>query len=407
MASTTTPTMRPNASSSRPAKDEHVLHTYLRADEVFVEGRGCELVDENGKVYLDFLSGIAVSALGHNHPELVAALRDQLGRVTHTSNLYRHPYTEEVATRIARLSRLDSVFFTNSGAEAVEAALKIARKHQRSRGNTSRTGFVALEGSFHGRTMGALSITHTEKYRTPFEPLIPGVTFVAPDDRARLAEVLRTKQYAALIAEPIQGESGVREVPVEFLRLARELCTETGTVLIHDEVQCGSGRTGTFLFGEQLGLAPDIATLAKPIGAGLPMGACVVSRDFADVLVPGDHGSTFAGGPLVLRGALVFLTLLEEGGLQQRVRERGAELRSGLADMQGDLDVITELRGRGLIQGVRLARGAEDVQKRLYARGLIVNRTGGDVLRLLPAYVITSDEIQRGLALLRDELAKL
>jgi predicted acetylornithine/succinylornithine family transaminase len=390
-----------------PNMDEHVLHTYLRAPEVFVHGRGCELVDADGKVYLDFLSGIAVSALGHNHPELVAALRDQLGRVVHTSNLYRHPYTEEVATRIARLTRLDSVFFTNSGAEAVEAALKIARKAQRSRGETKRTGFVALEGSFHGRTMGALSVTHTEKYRAPFEPLVPGVTFVAPGDGERLTEVLRTRANAALIVEPIQGESGVRDVPIEFLRLARELCTETGTVLIHDEVQCGSGRSGTFLLGEQLELLPDIATLAKPIAAGLPMGVAVVNRELASVLSPGDHGSTFAGGPLVCRGALVFLRLLEEGGLQQHVRERGAELRAGLADMQRELSVITELRGRGLIQGVRLARGAEDVQKRLYQRGLIVNRTGGDVLRLLPAYVITSDEIQRGLALMHDELRKL
>jgi acetylornithine aminotransferase len=255
--------------------------------------------------------------------------------------------------------------------------------------------------------MGALSITHTQKYRTPFEPLVPGVTFVAPGDGDRLAEVLRTRQNAALIVEPIQGESGVREVPVDFLRLARELCTETGTVLIHDEVQCGSGRTGSFLMGEQLGILPDVATLAKPIGAGLPMGAAIVSRELAGVLVPGDHGSTFAGGPFVCRAALVFLRLLEEGGLQERVRERGAELRAGLADMQGELSVITELRGRGLIQGVRLARGAEDVQKGLYQRGLILNRTGGDVLRLLPAYVITSDEIQRGLALMRDELRKL
>jgi predicted acetylornithine/succinylornithine family transaminase len=387
--------------------DEHVLHTYLRADEIFVSGRGCELVDASGKVYLDFLSGIAVSALGHDHPELVAALRDQVGRVVHTSNLYRHPYTEEVATRIARLSRLDAVFFTNSGAEANEAALKIARKHQRLRGETDRTAFVALEGSFHGRTMGALSITHTEKYRAPFEPLVPGVTFVAPGDSIRLAEVLRTRKNAALIVEPIQGESGVRDVPVDFLRLARELCTETGTVLVHDEVQCGSGRTGTFLLGEQLGILPDIATLAKPIAAGLPMGVTIVSRELASVLVPGDHGSTFAGGPLACRAALVFLRLLEEGGLQEKVRERGAELRAGLADMQGELDVVTELRGRGLIQGVRLARGAEEAQKRLYLRGLILNRTGGDVLRLLPAYVIRSDEIQRGLALMRDELRKL
>jgi predicted acetylornithine/succinylornithine family transaminase len=387
--------------------DEHVLVTYRRAEEVFVEGVGAEIRDEQGRVYLDFLSGIAVNALGHGHEGFVEAVRDQVGRLVHTSNLFRHPYTEAVAGRIARLTKLEACFFTNSGAEAVEAALKIARKHQRNAGHPERTGFVALEGSFHGRTLGALSVTHTEKYRAPFGPLIPGVVFVPFDDEAALERALVDGKPAALILEPIQGESGLREVPVSFLNRARALCDETGTVLIHDEVQCGSGRTGNFLAAESADVVPDIVTLAKPIAGGLPMGVAVVAKKFANTLEPGDHGSTFAGGPLVCRAALAFLTALEEGGLGEHVRARGQQLKRGLEALERDFPVIVELRGRGLIQGLRLGRDAEELQKDLYARGLIVNKTGGDVIRLLPPYVITAAQIARGLELLREGLEAL
>jgi acetylornithine/N-succinyldiaminopimelate aminotransferase len=384
--------------------DEHVLHTYQRAEEVFVSGRGAEIVDQSGREYLDFLGGIAVSALGHAHPALVEALRDQVGRVMHVSNLYRHPYTEEVATRLARLTGLEAVFFTNSGAEANECALKIARKFQRDSGHPERTGFVALEGGFHGRTMGALSITHVAKYRAPFEPLVPGCAWVPVGDVAALRAALSNLRPAALFVEPIQGEAGVRDLPYDYLRAARRICDETGTLLVHDEVQAGSGRTGDFLSGDAAGVKPDVATLAKPIAAGLPMGACIVAKKLAGTFHPGDHGSTFAGGPLVCRAALVFLRELEEGGLLQQVRERGVQLRAGLEGLQREMPVITELRGRGLIQGVRLGRNAEEAQKDLYRAGLIVNRTGGDVLRLLPPYVITSAQIARGLDILRDVL---
>lgn len=387
--------------------DEHVLHTYLRAEEVFVEGRGAELVDANGKKYLDFLGGIAVSALGHGHPGLVEALRDQVGKLIHTSNLFRHPYTEEVALRVTRLAGMEAVFFSNSGTEANEAALKIARKHQRNVGTPERTRFVALEGGFHGRTMGALSITHSAKYREPFEPLVPGVTFVAPGDVAALERALRGDRPAALIVEPIQGEAGVRDLSFDFLRAARKLCDETGTILIHDEVQGGSGRTGDFLAGDAAGVKPDIATLAKPIAAGLPMGMCLVSKKLENTLQPGDHGSTFAGGPLVCRAALVFLREFEEGGLQANVRARGTQLRAALEGVQREFPIVTELRGRGLIQGVRLERGAEELQKTLYRDGLITNRTGGDVIRLLPPYVVTSAQIARGVDILREALRTL
>jgi predicted acetylornithine/succinylornithine family transaminase len=390
--------------------DEHVLLTYRRAEEVFVDGDGAEIRDAQGRVFLDFLSGIAVNALGHAHPELVAALQEQATQLLHVSNLYRHPYTEEVAARIAHLTGLEACFFSNSGAEAVEAALKIARKHQRNAGRPERTGFVALEGSFHGRTFGALSVTHTEKYRAPFEPLLQGVTFVPPGDAAALEKALAPTEGAApaaLILEPIQGESGVRELPFEYLRLARRLCDASGTVLIHDEVQCGCGRTGNFLAAEAAGVTPDVVTLAKPIAAGLPMGVTVVSKALAGALEPGDHGSTFAGGPFVCRAALVFLRLVDTGGLLEQVRARGQQLRRGLETIERDFPVVIELRGRGLMQGVRLSRGAEELQKELYRRGLIVNRTGGDVIRLLPPYVITSAQVHRGLDLLREGLETL
>jgi len=394
--------------------DEHVLVTYRRAEEVFVEGIGAEIRDEQGKVYLDFLSGIAVNALGHAHPDVVAGIRDQAGRLLHTSNLFRHPYTEEVASRIAALTGLEACFFSNSGAEAVEAALKIARKHQRVSGHPERTDFVALEGSFHGRTLGALSVTHTEKYRAPFGPLLGGVTFVPVGDERALERALAPTHEekgraapAALILEPIQGESGVRELPHGFLQLARRLCDETETVLVHDEVQSGCGRTGNFLAAEAAGVKPDIVTLAKPIAAGLPMGVTVVRKTLAAALEPGDHGSTFAGGPLVCRAALVFLKLLDEGGLLEQVRARGQQLRRGLETIERDFPVVVELRGRGLMQGLRLSRGAEELQKDLYRRGLIVNRTAGDVIRLLPPYVITSAQIARGIELLREGLEAL
>ena len=385
----------------------HLLNTYAPAPEVFVGGDGAELRTQDGRVYLDFLAGIAVSALGHNHPRLVRELTEQLGQAIHLSNLYRHPYAQDVATRIARLSGLEAVFFTNSGTEANECAIKIARKVAYKKGDAKRTGLVALEGSFHGHSMGSVSLTHTEKYRKPFAPLLPGVEFVAPGDVARLEALLATRTFQALFLEPIQGEQGVKELPHDFLRAARELCTKTGTLLVHDEVQAGCGRTGTFLSADAAGVKPDVATLAKPIAAGLPMGCTVVSKEFADVFEPGDHGSTFAGGPFVCRGALVFLELMEHGGLQEAVRARGAELRAGLADLQGEFPVITELRGRGLMQGVRLARGAEEAQKKLYAKGLITNRTAGDVLRILPPYVVTSEQIARGISILREALAEL
>ena len=383
--------------------DEGLMKTYGRADEVFVGGHGAVLQDSTGREFLDFLAGIAVSALGHGHAGLAAALRDQVGKVVHLSNLFRHPYTEQVATRLCKLTDMAAAFFTNSGTEAVECALKLARKAMHVRGTPERTSFVALEGGFHGRSLGALSLTWSEKYRKPFQPL-QKVTWVPPEDIAALATALRADQPAAFVLEPVQGEGGIRALSTAYLQQVRALCTETGTLLVHDEIQSGCGRTGKFLAGQQAGVIPDVVTLAKPIAAGLPMGACLTTAALADTFAKGEHGSTFAGGPLVCRAALVFLDEVERG-LLGNVQDRGRQLHAGLRALAAEFKFVREVRGQGLMLGLRLHHSAEAVQKALYQNGLIVNCTSTDVLRIVPPFVITAEQVQRGLHILRSTLA--
>jgi acetylornithine/succinyldiaminopimelate/putrescine aminotransferase len=262
---------------------------------------------------------------------------------------------------------------------------------------------VALEQGFHGRSLGALSLTWNEKYRKPFQPL-QHVTWVAPEDTATLARVLRSEKPAGLVIEPVQGEGGIRVLSAPFLRAARELCTETGTLLVHDEIQSGCGRTGRFLAAQEAGVTPDVVTLAKPIAAGLPMGACLATPALADTFQKGEHGSTFAGGPLVCRAALVFLREVENG-LLDNVTARGAELRGGLESLQREFAMVREVRGRGLMLGLRVHHSGEALQKALYRSGLIVNCTAGDVLRIVPPFVLTAEDVQDGLRILRQTLA--
>lgn len=387
--------------------DEGLMKTYARMPEVFTNGCGAVLQTEDGRQFLDFLAGIAVSALGHADPDLVAALRDQVGKVVHLSNLFRHPYTEAVATRLCKLTGMGAAFFTNSGTEAMECALKLARKAMHVRGTPHRTSFVAIEGGFHGRTMGAVSLTHNEKYRKPFAPLLD-VTWVAPGDVEGLARVLREKQPAALVLEPIQGEGGIRDLGADFLRAARRLCDETGTLLVHDEVQCGCGRTGDFLGAMAHGVTPDVVVLAKPIAAGLPMGACLASAALADTFAPGEHGSTFAGGPLVCRAALVFLQKIEQGDLMANVKARGAQLRAGLEQLLREFPtIVREVRGRGLMMGLRLHHSGKEFQQGLYQAGVITNLTAGDVIRIVPPYVVTAEQVDAALARMRSVLSSL
>jgi len=385
--------------------DESVMKTYARAEETFVDGQGAVVTDNTGREFLDFLAGIAVSALGHGHPRVTAALHDQIDKVVHVSNLFRHSYTEQVAQRLCQQTGMDRAFFTNSGAESVECALKIARKTMHVRGTPDRTAFVAIEGGFHGRTLGALSLTHTQKYRAPFAPLLD-VTWVAAEDEAALSAALDQQRPAALVMEPIQGEGGLRELSPAYLQRARHLCDQTGTILIHDEIQSGCGRTGRFLAGQHNGVIPDIVTLAKPLAAGLPMGACLARGDCATALQPGEHGTTFGGGPLVCRAALVFLDAIDDGLLED-VEARGATFRAGLEQLAADLDVALQVRGRGLMLGLQLRHSAADAQRELYRRGLIANCTAGDVLRFLPPFVVTEDQIQHGLGLLREVLTEI
>jgi len=367
-----------------------VVGSYARLPVEFVRGEGALLWDEHGNEHLDFLCGIGVTNLGHCHPRVVAAVCEQAGRLMHVSNLF---YTEPAMRLAARLSQTSlggKVFFCNSGAEANEAAIKLARK--------ARAGgdVVVLHGAFHGRTYGALSATPQEAKQAPFAPLVPGFRAVAAEPRA-LAEAV-DERTAAVLIEPIQGESGVRPLSHELLASARAACDEHGAALIFDEVQCGMGRTGTLWAYEQTGVRPDAMTVAKALGGGLPIGALVTGERLADVLAPGDHASTFAGGPVVASAALAALELSEEPELLAGVRERGGRLADGLAR----LPHVGEVRGRGLMLACELDVAAPEVARRaLLEQRHVLNATGPTTLRLLPPLILSGAQVDDALARLR------
>ena len=344
------------------------MNTYRRAAPLFVSGEGAWLVDESGTRFLDCISGIGAGSLGHAHPRLTAALADQAATLGHVSNLYRHGPGEELSARLCEKTGMDAVFFSNSGSEANEAALKLARKFHSVDGRPARQHFVALEGGFHGRTFGSLSVTSKEAFRTPFGRGLEA-EFIPPNDIGALVAALG-RSPAGFIYEPIQGEGGVQSLDGMFLRAARELCSSTDTVMIADEIQCGGGRTGTFLAGAAHHVSPDVVTLAKPIGAGLPLGATLARGPFAQTLVPGDHGSTFGGGPLVCRAGLCFLDELD-GGLQEHVGAIGALLQTGLDVLVERHAVLTERRGLGLMQGVVAPGLAATIVDRLFTTGVL------------------------------------
>ena len=307
---------------------QHVLQTYRRLPVVFERGEGVWLIDDTGRRYLDFVSGIGVAALGHAHPAIVRAVSDQAAALLHTSNVYFHPLQGELAARLAALTGLDRVFFCNSGTEAIEACLKFTRRYWHTKGETARTKYVAFTHAFHGRTMGSLSVTWDEHYRAPFAPLIPGVTFVAADNPSALERIVDS-ETAAIIVEPIQGEGGVRPISDAQAQAIGAACQRTGALLIADEVQSGCGRTGTFLYSAQLGLAPDAVALGKALGAGVPVGAALVSDRIASQISAGDHGSTYGGNLLACRAALTFLDVLQ-GGLLDSVQRVGKHLHERL-----------------------------------------------------------------------------
>ncbi|NBO65281.1 MAG: aspartate aminotransferase family protein [Acidobacteria bacterium] len=380
----------------RQLETDYVLQTYSRFPVLMVRGNGNNLFDETGKSYLDFISGIGVNVLGHNHPAVRKILREQ-GDMLHISNLYYNPYQGQLAERLTAASGLSRVFFANTGTESVEGALKLARAWQRRRGREAKTGFVSLLNSFHGRTMGSLSVTAQSKYRLPFEPLIPGVSFVDPnqceDDFAAVRAAIN-ESTAAVIIETIQGEGGVYPVNDYFLNVVRQACDEADALLILDEVQCGLGRTGKIFAFENTGIRPDILCVAKPLGLGIPLGAFIVNERAADGLQPGDHGTTFGGGPLACRLSLELFEMLESGALLQRVAEVGVFFRKRLRRLQRTHPtVIKEIRGLGLMVGVELTFPGKGVVSRMLDRGFLLNCTHDVVLRFLPPYLIRKAEI--------------
>jgi predicted acetylornithine/succinylornithine family transaminase len=378
---------------------QHVVTTYKRQPVAFVRGRGSRLYDVDGREYLDFISGIGVASLGHSHPGLAAAIADQAATLLHTSNLYYHPLQGQVAARLTKLSGLARVFFANSGTEAVEGCLKFARRYWHTQGNKDRVGFVAIENAFGGRTMGALSVTWDEHYRTPFQPLLGPVTFVKSGDVAAL-EAAVTKSTAAIIAEPIQGEGGIRPMSREFATAIVDICRRTGVPYIADEVQTGLGRTGHPFYFPVLGLEPDLVSVGKALGSGVPVGAMLMSDRIAKAISPGDHGTTYGGNLLACRAALFFLEQLMDEGLLNHVNTVAPLLERRLRTLALKHPVIVEVRGAGLMQGLQLATDAAAAVDAARSRGLLVNRTNEKVVRMLPPLNVEAADIDRAMDIL-------
>ena len=380
----------------------HILQIYRRAPVVFERGSGCRLFDASGRVYLDFISGIGVCALGHAHPRLAAAIAAQAQELLHISNLYFHPLQGQLASRLAALSGLPRAFFCNSGAEAVEASLKFARRYWHSLG-TPRRGIVALEHGFHGRTVGALSATWDEHYRAPFAPLLADVTFVPTEDPGALQRAV-SERTAAVIVEPIQGEGGVRPLSKAMAGALNDVCAATGALLIADEVQSGMGRTGVPFYSSVIGLKPDIMALGKALGAGVPIGATMLAERVASKASFGDHGSTYGGNLLACRAALVFIEELT-AGLMTRVEQTGRSLEDALRALAVRHACVRDVRGAGMMWGLELDRPAAPVVEAALGRGLLINRTAETVIRLLPPYVILQEDIDQMVDLLSAALS--
>ncbi len=390
--------------------EQFLLPTYHRPAIVFTHGRGAYVFDSTGKKYLDFLGGIAVNALGHAHPRIVKTIRRESGRAIHLSNLFHNEFQGPLARKLAEWSGLDRVFFANSGTEAIDGALKLARLCGRPADDAgakkpAKTRILAMHNSFHGRTFGALSVTATEKYRAPFEPLVPGVEFVRFNDVADF-EAKFDDTVCAVILETIQGEGGIYPVSEKFWERARALATRHGALLMADEIQCGLGRTGRYFAYQKFSSKPDIAVIAKPLAAGLPLGAILTNHAVAARISPGLHGTTFGGGPMICAAALEFLKTVEDQKLLQNIRVRGAELRAGLEKLQSKFNVIKEIRGEGCIFGVELAIEGGPFVAEALKRGLLMNCTHDFTIRLLPPFLISKAQVREFLQLFEKVLVE-
>ena len=389
----------------RQATDRYLMRTSARLPVSIVRGRGSRVYDLEGREYIDFVSGIAVSTLGYGHPDLTAAIIKQAQHLLHASNLF---YTEPqvaLARMLTEQSFADKVFFANSGAEANEAAIKLVRRYARQQHGPERFEIITMEGSFHGRTFATLSATGQRKIQEGYEPLLPGFRHVPFNDLAALEQAINLAT-AAIMLEPIQGEGGVRLPDRDYLTAVGELCRQRDLLLVMDEVQTGIGRTGTLFAYEQYGIRPDIMTLAKGLGGGVPIGACLTTDEVARAFTPGAHASTFGGNPLACSAASAVIRVLLEGRLLEHVREVGAYLAKGLQALKERLPIIKEVRGLGLLQGMELSVEGRSVMLDCLAAGLLINCTADRVLRFIPPLIITHAEIDRLLQGLQAVLSK-
>jgi acetylornithine/N-succinyldiaminopimelate aminotransferase len=396
-----------NLASVVKSESEVLLPTYDRQKVLFTRGQGVYLWDSQGKKYLDFLSGLGVNALGHGHPAIKAVLKRQAGKLIHVSNLFFHEYQAELAKQLIRISKLEKVFFCNSGTEAWEGALKLARAFARvnnPNGHKAKWRIIALENSFHGRTFGSLATTGQAKYRHPFAPLLPGVSFVGFNDVEDLKRQF-DGSVCAVCLETIQGEGGINPVSKEFLQTARELTQKSGALLILDEIQCGLGRTGKWFAYQQYSITPDIVTVAKPIAAGLPLGAILTTNRVASGMHPGLHGTTFGGGPLACAVAIEFLKQVQ--GLMKHINDLGGYFHGKLERLASQHSSIREIRGMGLMLGLEIdqADTAKSAVQQLLDRGILINRTHETVLRFLPPYVIQKKHVDEVIGALDVALA--
>jgi acetylornithine/N-succinyldiaminopimelate aminotransferase len=385
--------------------EESLVGTYARPEILFVRGEGSYLFDADGNRYLDFVTGIAVNALGHCHPKVVEAIRGQASQLLHLSNLFHSAPQAELAQRLVQVSFADRVFFCNSGAEAVEGALKFARKWAKTRSGGTKYEFLAFENSFHGRTFAALTVTGRRKYRKGYGPMLPGVRharFNDLDDAARKVN----ERTAAVIVEPVQGEGGIHPAQPQFLQGLRELCDRAGAALIFDEIQCGMGRTGTLFAYQQYGVVPDILVLAKPLGGGLPLGAILTKQEIANVIGVGDHGSTFGGNPVACAAGKVVLDTVSDPDFLRSLRTKAEKLKRGLEDIASKVPDIAEVRGLGLMLGMELRREVKPLISACRERGLLVCSAGERVLRLLPPLTVSDEEMDFALGVLSDCLRR-
>ena len=394
----------------RAAEARLLLSTYERNPLLFERGEGVHLVDEKGERYLDLLSGIGVNALGYGHAAIEEAIARQSRALIHTSNLYFHEGQAELALRLTERTGMDRVFFANTGTEAIEAALKVARAHAgmlRTEGKTIGTKFLALEQSFHGRTFGSVSTTYKAKYREPFGPVVPGVEFVRFNDVADLRAKF-SNEVCAILVESIQGEGGIRPLSQEFFDVARELTKSTGALLVVDEIQAGMGRTGKWCGYQHYGIRPDITTLAKPLAGGIPLGAMLCTEDVARAIHPGMHGTTFGGGPLACAVAIAVVDAIEREGLLKHVVDVGDYFQEGLRSLAGKHEAIADVRGKGLMLAAELdsADLAKLTVQEMLKRKILINCTSDTVLRFLPPFILQKEHVDQAIAALDEILTE-